>query len=478
VFFTCLFLILAFPQTTPSVDQMAHEAMVDIQAGEYARSRQILERALRLAPQNPALWNYLGVADSRLLDLDDAIAAFQKVVSLAPRDSHGYFDLGVLYLKRGAVGRALQAYRQGLALDPNNVTANQNYAFLLMKAGKFQEAVQPLRKLKRVRSTDLAVRVALIESLLRCGMVQSGQREVSAFLELPSVTPSDRVKLANVLMEDHQFPAAREVLERVVQISPDFAEAHARLGTLLLREKKYEDAARQLGRAVQLEPASAQYSLALADVLLKWQNYQTALAFLTAVKDRFGDLPDYQYKVAWAHYGLNQIPEAAGVLEHLTQQHPNLDLAQYSLGNCYLALSRLKDAERQYRIAIELNPKKGFYYAALGQALRREGKEKIDEAVADLEKALELDPADTASQLQLALCYEEKANLNKAQQLLEGVIREQPNLLPAHRVLARIYYRQGKKQQGDQQARMVAILDKEQLQRRARLIGSFAPPDF
>lgn len=457
---------------------MAHEAMVNIQAGDYAKARQILERALRLAPQNPALWSYLGMADSRLLDLDDAIAAFQKVVSLAPRDSHGYFDLGALYLERGAVGRALQAYRQGLALDPSNVTANQNFAFLLMKAGKFQEAVQPLRKLKRVRSADLAVRVALIESLLRCGMVQSGQREVSEFLALPSVTPSDQVKLADVLTEDHQFPAVREVLEHVVQVSPDFAGAHARLGSLLLGEKKYEDAARELGRAVQLEPASAQYSRALADVLLKWRNYQTALAFLEAIKDRFGDRPDYQYRLAWAHYGLNQIPEAAGVLEHLTQQHPDVDLAHYSLGNCYLALSRLKDAERQYRIAIELRPKKGSYYAALGQALRKEGKRKIDEAIADLEKALEFDPTDTASQLQLALCYEEEANLSKAQQLLEGVIREQPNLLPAHRVLARIYYRQGKKQQGDQQAEMVATLDKQRLQQRARLIGSFTPPDF
>jgi tetratricopeptide (TPR) repeat protein len=457
---------------------MAHEAFVDIQAGEYARARGILERALRLAPQNPTLWSYLGVADSRLLELDDAIAAFQRVVSLAPHDSHGYFDLGVIYLKKGAVGQALQAYRQGLALEPNNVTANRNYAFLLMKAGKFREAVQPLRKLKRMRSTDLAVRVALIESLLKCGMVVSGQRELSEFLELPSATPPDQVKLANVLAEDHQFPAAREVLEHVVQSSPDLAEAHAQLGTLLLHERKYEDAARQLGRAVQLEPASAQYSLALAEVLLKWQNYQTALAFLKAIKDRFGDLANYQYKMAWAHYGLNQVPEAAGVLERLTQQHPDLDLAHYSLGNCYLALSRLKDAECQYRIAIKLNPKKGSYYAGLGQALRKEGNGKIDEAIADFEEALELDPADTASQLQLALCYEQKTNLSKAQQLLEGVIRERPNLLAAHRVLARIYYRQGKKQQGDRQTAMIAKLDSEQLQQRARLIGSFTPPDF
>jgi tetratricopeptide (TPR) repeat protein len=272
--------------------------------------------------------------------------------------------------------------------------------------------------------------------------------------------------------------AAQEVLEHVIQGAPDSAEAHAGLGALFLAERRYEDAARQSGRAVQLAPASAPYSMQLAEALLKWQNYPTALAFLKAVKARFGDLPDYQYRLAWALYGLHRVPEAAAVLQTVAARHPGLDLIHYSLGNCYLALSRLEEAERQYRSAIQLNPKKGAYYGALGQVLRKEGNNKIDEAIVDLRRAIQLAPADSQSKVQLALCYEEKGEFEPAHEILRHLIQDQPDLLAAHRVLARVYYREGDSSEGNHEAAIVSRLDAEQLRRRARRLEPSTTPEF
>jgi tetratricopeptide (TPR) repeat protein len=420
----------------------------------------------------------LGETDLRLKDLGGAISAFQRVASVSPRDSRAYFALGVLYLKMSETSRALAAYRQGLALDPNNAAANQNYAFLLMRTGRFREAVPPLTKLKAMNSADLPVRVALIESLLKCGMTGASQNELQEFFQLPSASPAGQVKLADVLAEDHLLPVAQEVFEHVIQIEPELAEAHAGLGWLFLEQGRYEEAARELGRAAQLAPASAAYSMQLAEVLLKWQNYPTALAFLRAVRNRFGNLPDYQYKLAWAHYGLHQVPEAAAVLERLIAQHEGLDLPHYSLGNCYLALSRLREAERQYRLAIQLSPKRGSYYTALGQALRLEGEDKVDEAIMSLHKALRLSPGDSHGEIQLALCYEAKRNFRQSQQILQHIVERQPDLVAAHRVLARVYYQEGFKPQGDRESAVVARLDSEQLRRRARLLDSADNPSF
>lgn len=473
-----LILTLALLQGAPSPGQPTEQAIKDIQAGKFVAAQALLKQAIRSSPRDPQLWSLLGETDLRLNRGNAAIAAFRKVASISPKDSRVYFTLGVLYLKRGETGGALEAYRQGLALDPENVAANQNYAFLLMRAGKFREAVQPLIKLKGMRGTDLSVRVALIECYLKCGMTQAGQNELKDFFHLPSATPGDEVKLADVLVEDRLDAAAQETFEHVTQIAPGTAEAHAGLGWELLRHGRYEDAARQLGIAVRLAPGSAQYSMRLAEVLLKWQNYPTALAFLRAVKGRFGSLPDYQYKIAWARYGLHQVPEAAAVLEHLVQRHPEIDLAHYSLGNCYLALSRAGEAERQYRLAIQLNPGKGSYYAALGQALRMEGGGKLDEAIGNLDNALRLSPKDSHSEIQLALCYEAKRDFKRSQQVLQKVVERQPDLVAAHRVLARVYYQEGFKPQGDRESVIVARLDSEQLRRRARLLDSADRPNF
>ena len=478
VFAGHLGLVLVLLQATPSANRDNSLIQQDIQAGHYREARQKLLREAISFPQDVGLWRLLGELDIRLRDTDAAIAAFRKVRSLRPRDARVYFNLGVLYMGKGVTDEALKMYSQGLALDPSNDEAIQNYAFLLMQAGKSCEAVTALQRLKGIRREDLTVRVSLIESLLKCGDEQAGKGELEGFLQWPSVTIEDQMKLAKVLAQDHLLEAAEETLENVSRTSPDFAEAHADLGLLLLEKSQFEDAARQLGQAVQLAPNSAEYSMGLAHVLLKAKQYPTALEFLKAVKDRFGMLPEYQYKLAWSYYGLGQVPQAAEQLEALVQQHPELDRVHYSLGDCYVALGRLPEAETEYRRAIALNPKKGSYHAALGQVLRKEGKDGVDEAIVELEKARQLDPSNLETWVQLALCYEQKAEFLKAERLLEGTVRQQPSLLAAHRVLARVYYAQGKKEQGDRESGIVSKLDSEESRRRAQMTDSKAPESF
>jgi len=69
-----------------------------------------------------------------------------------------------------------------------------------------------------------------------------------------------------------------------------------------------------------------------------------------------------------------------------------------------------------------------------------------------------MDPSDTLSREDLAICYEKKGRYPEAEDLLVEVVREQPGLVEAHRVLARIYYRQGKKELGDQESGVVSKL--------------------
>jgi tetratricopeptide (TPR) repeat protein len=353
-------------------------------------------------------------------------------------------------------------------------------AYLLLKAGKFCAAVSPLQRLQANGGTDLRARTALVEALFKCHKTSEGESALREFWDLPAAAAADQVKLAKTLAEDGLPAAAQETLEHLLAASPDNAEAHARLGIILFNKGQNEPAIEHLGRAVQLDPASPVYSMQLAEALLRAKQYPTALEFLAAVRDRFGTLPEYHYKVAWGHYGMRQLPQAAAELESLVREHPEMDLPHYSLGNCYIVLGRLADAETQYRAAIRINPRKASYYDALAQVLRKQGKGEVEEAITLLEKAQRLDPGDAQGAVQLALCYEQKGNLAKAQEYLQAAIRQQPDMLDAHRVLARVYYRQGNSPGGDQEAAIVSKLDSEQLrQRRSRLgMDPSAAPSF
>lgn len=462
-------LTLAFLQSATLLALLVQQAKKNLASERYSEARHELRAALKLAPQNAALWSYLGITDYKLHDREAAIADFRKARTLDPRNALNYFNLGMLHHERGDLVRTLDNYRRGLALAPDDMAAEESYARALMEAHKYREAIVPLEKIKTRAPSNCSIRQALIQSYLKAGLNAQGSEEIQDFIDRRKCSPNEQLDLAKLLVENGQPDAARWVLERVVQIAPDLADARAGLGIVFMQMGRYQDAREQLQRAVQLSPDSAECAMRYAEVLLLSKEYPAALKFLNSVRDRFGKLPEYRYKLGLAYYGLSAYPSAIEDLRALVRDYPNLDRAQYYLGHSYSASGDLKKAEIHYRKALTLNPRDASYYAALGHALR---DEKTDEAVKYLEKALQLDPSDTLSKKDLAICYERKARYRDAERLLTQVVRDQPALVWPHYMLAQVYYRQGKKEQGDREAALAAKLDSTALRREGRLINS------
>jgi tetratricopeptide (TPR) repeat protein len=472
--FSLAVLIMAILQGANPVAPLLQRAKEDFESGRYSEAHAEVEQALELAPKDSVLWSYLGLTEYKLNNSKAAIADLEKARTLDSHNALNYFNLGMIYHHQGETAKALEDYRQGLVLSPNDPAANEGYARLLMEAHRYQEAVAPLEKLRNDSPSNYSLRLALIESYLKAGLNDKGGEEIQEFVRAPNCTTRDQLDLAKLLVENKKADAARWVFEQVIQVAPDRADAHAGLGAALEDLGRYKDASRELARAAQLSPDSAEYSLRYAEALLLSKQYPAALDFLKSVNDRFGTLPDYRYKVGLAYYGVPDYPAAIDQLEALVRDYPNLDRAHYFLGHSYSATGDLKNAEIQYRKALSLNPHDASNYAALGHVLRRDNDLRADEAIGYLEKALQLDPSDILSKEDLALCYEKRARYPEAERLMEDVIQNQPGSVSAHRMLARVCYRQGKKEQGDRESILAAKLESEQL--RQRTLTNAPPP--
>jgi len=473
--FTQAVLILVLLQGTNPLARLLRRAQQDFKSGSYSEARAELRQAVKLAPQDPILWSYLGMSDYKLNDGDAAVADFEKARALDPRNPLNYFNLGMLHHQRGEIAKALEDYRQGLALAPDDPAANESYARLLMEANRYRDAIVPLKKLKRNSPSSLSMRLPLIESYLKTGQNEQGEKEILQFVQASNCSLNDQLDLAKLLVENKQPDAARWVLEHAVQAAPDLADARAGLGIVLTDLGRYREAAKELERAVQISPDSAEYSMRFAEALLLSKQYSAALEFLKSVKARFGKLPEYRYKLGLAYYGLSEYILAIHELKGLVGKNPSLDRAQYYLGHSYAALGDLSKAESHYRKALALNPQDASYYAALGHVLRRDNDERTDEAIGYLRKAMRLDPSDTRSRQDAALCYEKKGMYSEAERLLIDVVQEQAGLVSAHRVLARVYYREGKKDLGDHESAVVSKLDSDDLRRSTQMIDSSVP---
>ena len=454
-----LVFIAALTQAGSSPGGVAQQAQEDLRLGKYSLACQELEKGR-----------------SQLKELDPAIEAFERVISIDPRHAPAYFNLGLLYGYKGQPDKSLEMHRRGLKIDPGDLDANQNYAFLLIRLQRYEEAIVPLQKLKAAHWSDLSVRSALVECLGKSGRKSEAAKEIKDFLKLPGASETDKFNLAGVLVVDGDLDSAQVALEYVVAELPQSAEAHGKLGLVLSKKNQFEEASRQLRTAVELAPDSPEYAIGYAEALLLWGQSPAALEFLMSVKNRFGTLPDFQYKVALSYYGLHEYPQAISVLEELGRQHPEYDLVQFFLGNSYMAAGDLDKAEGYYRKAIELNPTRSVNYSPLAQLLRKRGGASTDEAIRLLHTALKLDPTDLQSKLEVALCYEEKKSLQESQALLEDVVRAQPDFYQAHVALARVDYHLRKKQEGDRERAIVARIENEKRAEQTKLRQTLPSP--
>lgn len=436
------------------------EVKAAIDQGRFDQAKQFLLNVLPSHRDDPELWFYLAVSYNGLGQVNQALSAFEKAHKLAPNQADLNFDLGLLYWRTGAVGKAKEAYSRGLAQIPDDKGALQNYAVLLIKTGESEKAIGVLLQLKKLDPESLSTRVSLIECYIKTQNRPAAITETNNLLDTTLAGPEEQTKLAAILIQDGDLELAETVLQSSLKLNPAQAKAYAALGLVYLDQKQFQRAAGSFETAVHLEPGSAEYAMAFANALLLWNRPNTLLSFLKSVENQFGALPEFQHKLAYAYYGVGEFSNTIEVLDNLLRTNPaRQDQIYFLLASSYFGMGKLDQSETAFRKAIELNPKEALYYETYASLLRKEGRSRIDDALLQLKQATDLSPRDPAILLQLGLCYEAKSDVKDAVAPLEAAVRGDPDSLPARVALARVYFKLGRKSEGETEKKSVAELE-------------------
>jgi tetratricopeptide (TPR) repeat protein len=103
---------------------------------------EFLEAAAAEDPAHVQAFLYLGIAYQQLDRLDDAIAAYRKILPRAGADTARVaYNLGNAYFAKGNAAFARQYYTQAVEADPSYASAYLNRANTLIKTGDLQEAI-------------------------------------------------------------------------------------------------------------------------------------------------------------------------------------------------------------------------------------------------------------------------------------------------------------------------------------------------
>lgn len=101
----------------------------------YEAAGEFFERALKLNPTDPSLWNKYGAAKANNFDSEEAIMIYKQTLELKPNLVRTWANLGIAYSNNSEFEQASEFYLNALALNPgaDHIWEYLNSAFFVMK---------------------------------------------------------------------------------------------------------------------------------------------------------------------------------------------------------------------------------------------------------------------------------------------------------------------------------------------------------
>lgn len=131
------------------------------QGQRWDAARAVLERAAKLAPNEPVILNYLGYAQiERRQNVEAALALLQRASALKPQDASITDSLGWAQYVTGDVRAAVPVLERAAAGAPDDPTINEHLGDALWSAGRRYEARYAWNAAAVFAEGDVAARLA------------------------------------------------------------------------------------------------------------------------------------------------------------------------------------------------------------------------------------------------------------------------------------------------------------------------------
>jgi Tfp pilus assembly protein PilF len=123
-----------------------HLAYSELNKGQIEEAIASFDKAISLDDKNALAYVGLGKAYSRKGDFEEAIASFDKAISLDDKNALAYVGLGYTYARKGDFEEAIASFDKAISLDDKNALAYVGLGNIYSRKGDFEEAIASFDK--------------------------------------------------------------------------------------------------------------------------------------------------------------------------------------------------------------------------------------------------------------------------------------------------------------------------------------------
>jgi tetratricopeptide (TPR) repeat protein len=284
--------------------------------------------------------------------------------------------------------------------------------------------------------------------------------------------------------------------KRALVIAPENQTIRFNLSMAYYKAALFSEAAAELARFLLTNPQNVDplaAKLVLADCQVRLGEYKKVIELLSPLAESDPSNRTVAYLLGNALIGLGDLTKGQQVIDQVFRDENSAE-ARLLMGSMLLVADDAQNALKEIERALELNAKLPTAQAWYGRTLMRLGDsvrakkafetelasnandfdsnlyigvlfrqdKQTDEALAYLSRAARLRPRDQYARYHLAAAYAQGGKTNQALPLLEGVVKEYGDFVEARVLLASIYYRLNRREDGDRENAIIKKLKAEQ----------------
>ncbi len=341
------------------------------------------------------------------------------------------FERATQLHQSGDLQGAVRGYLAILATNPARVDVRSNLGAAYSALGRYEDAIQEYKRALIIDGSNYAIRFNLALAYYKAAWFVEAATELEKFIAAAPSTPQTanaQLVLADCQVRLGEYKKVIEALSPLADADSSNRTLAYLLGSALIGDGQLDKGQAIIDRLFRHED-SAEAHLLMASILLLADQAQSALK------------------------------EAQRALE----LNPKLPTVQAWYGRVLMRLGDTEKAKVAFKSELASNANDFDSNLYLGVLLRQD--KQLEEARNYLQRAIQLRPREQYARYHLAAVYAAAGKPGDALPLLEGVLKEHTDFVEARVLLASVYYRLNRKEDGDREK---AIIQKSNADQQAK----------
>jgi len=438
-------------------------AFVSFFIGNYSEACKNFKKTVELQPHQVDLYHFMGICLNNLGDYEGAFNAFSLVVESDALQVSVNVKLSIVF-------QNLHMWDEAININTSIISENDRYADIHYRLGlaylgkkKPERARDAFTASLRINPDYLDAKIKLVITMAYLGDFEGA---ISILNEIKQKHPkfADIPYYLGIIYADMcDFNRAREMFEEAISLNQNYKDARIKMGVMHLKTNDMTSGIEELDKASQIHKEDLNLAQAI-DFLKTLQinagnekkDIKKCLAqsfgedsLIDQLINNFNQSIEITPDFSEMMYIILNFPESEKLLfetilpyvkEYVNQQSRFPDTL-CSLGKLYLKLNKYQEAEREFRGALEINPR--YMKAAFGLFRLMKSQKRYDDALKTATFIEENSPPYADFYSDLAEIYLDMGNYNEAEKNAERSLQIKPGYTRAILAKALIFGKKG-----------------------------------